>query len=121
MAENSTTEKSLNRAEQAMAAAIDALLSFGFTPDGETREEMVRIPTKKSPLYGCSGGELVKLGGRQRFALGDTNLKATVGKRTLAVYRIDGKGLAGVRGIASLDTSDLDRLSSVLASLPQHL
>ena len=56
----------------------------------------------------------------QRFALGTTNIKATVGKRTVAVYRVEGQGLAGVAGIASLDTSDIDRLRSVLASLPQH-
>ena len=120
MAEDSISEKPLNRQEQAMAAAIDALLSCGFAPDGETREEIVRIPTKKSPLYGRSGGELAKLGGRQRYALGDSNIKATVGKRTLAVYRVEGKGLAGVRGVATLDTSDIDRLRIVLASLSQH-
>jgi hypothetical protein len=62
MAENSTSDKPLNRQEQAMAAAIEALLSCGFAPDGETREEIARIPTKRSPLYGHSGGELAKLG-----------------------------------------------------------
>lgn len=112
--------KQPSRTEQAMAVAIDALLSAGFAPDGQTREEIVRIPTKNSPLYGRSGGELAKLGGRQRFALGTTNIKATVGKRSVAVYRIEGQGLAGITGIASFDTSDIDRLRSVLASLPQH-
>ncbi len=102
----------------AMATAIDALLSAGFVPDGQTREEVVRIPTKSSPLFGRSGGELAKLGGRQRFALGTTNIKATVGKRTVALYRVE--GLAGVTGIASLDTSDIDRLRGVLASLPNN-
>jgi len=112
--------KQPGRAEQSMAAAIDALLDAGFAPDGQTREEIVRIPTKSSPVYGRSGGELAKLGGRQRFALINTNIKATVGKRTVAVYRVEGEGLAGVSGIASFDTSDIERLRDVIASLPRH-
>ncbi len=100
-----------------MAAVIDALLQAGFLPDGETRTEVVRVPTTSSPLFGLSGGELAKFGGRQRFALGTSGIKATVGKRTTAVYRMVGAGLAGVQGIASFDTGDLEKLRQVLAEI----
>lgn len=105
------------KTQQAMASAIDALLGAGFEPDGQTREEVVRVPTKASPLLGLSGGELAKFGGRQRFAKTGTNIKATVGPRTTAIYRVGGKGLAGVRGIASHDTSDGQALHATLAGL----
>ncbi len=104
----------LTRSEQSMADAIDALYAAGFVSDGHTREEIVRIPTKNSPLLGRSGGELAKLGGRQRFAQANTSLKATVGKRTVSVYRVNDQGLTGVTGIASFDTSDIARLRQVL-------
>jgi hypothetical protein len=100
-----------------MADAIQSLLDAGFEPDGTTREETVRIPTRNSPLFGSSGGELAKLGGRQRFAIPGTTYKATVGKRTTAVYRTEGEGLGGVRGIASFDTHDIARLRTVIAEL----
>lgn len=74
----------MTKTKQAMAAATDALLAAGFSPDGQTREEILRVPTKHSPLLGLSGGELAKFGGRQRFAQGATGVKATVGPRTTA-------------------------------------
>lgn len=107
----------LSRAEGAMAAAIDVLQAAGFAQDGATRTEVLRIPTKRSPVYGRSGGELVKLGGRMRFSQAGTSVKATVGKRTVAIYRMEGSGLGGVVGIATFDTSDLDRLKEVLQAL----
>lgn len=105
------------KTEQAMADAIDALLCAGFEPDGQTREEVVRVPTKASPLLGLSGGELAKFGGRQRFAKAGTNIKATVGPRTTAIYRVVGAGLAGVRGIATHDTSDSETIRATVAGL----
>jgi hypothetical protein len=105
------------KTQQAMAAAIDALLAAGFEPDGQTREEVVRVPTRQSPVLGYSGGELARFGGRQRFAQRGTNVKATVGPRTTAVYRIEGAGLAGVRGIASHDTSDGASIRATIAGL----
>ena len=103
--------------EQAMASAIDALLSAGFEPDGQTREEILRVPTRAVPLLGLSGGELAKFGGRQRFAKTGTNIKATVGPRTTAIYRIEGKGLEGVRGIATHDTSAADAIRATIATI----
>jgi DNA polymerase-3 subunit epsilon len=105
------------RGHQALAAALNALLAAGFVPDGHTLQEQVRIPTSRSPVYGQSGGELATLGGRQRLALPGTNVKATVGPRTLALYRVEGQGLDGVAGIASLATSDLAAIERVLAGI----
>lgn len=107
----------MSKSEKAMADAIQSLLDAGFEPDGTTREETVRIPTRNSPLFGNSGGELAKLGGRQRFAIPGTTYKATVGMRTTAVYRSEGGGLGGVQGIASFDTNDIARLRAVIAEL----
>jgi len=100
-----------------MALVIQSLLDAGFHPDGETREETVRVPTSKSLLYGKSGGELAKFGGRQRFAKAGTTVKATVGGRTTAIYRVEGKGLEGVKGIATLDTKNIDAVRNALAGL----
>lgn len=100
-----------------MADAIQALMEAGFDPDGHTQEQIVRIPTRNSPLFGKTGGELAKLGGRQRFAKSGTNIKATVGARTTAIYRREGKGLEGVTGIATLDTKNIEALRVALACL----
>lgn len=93
-------------------AAMAVLLDAGFVPDGTTRTDTVRVPTQASPVYGGSGGELATFGGRQRLARG--MLKATVGPRTVALYRRDGAGLAGTVGIATLRTGDLDGLRAAL-------
>ena len=102
-----------------MAGALDSLLAAGFVPDGQTRQERVRIPTRQSPVYGLSGGELATLGGRQRLALPGTSVKATVGPRTLALYRVVGQGLGGVAGVATLDTSDQAGIERVLGAMPE--
>ena len=102
-----------------MAGALDTLLAAGFVPDGQTRQERVRIPTRQSPVYGLSGGELATLGGRQRLALPGTSVKATVGPRTLALYRVVGQGLGGVAGVATLDTSDQVGIERALAAMPE--
>ena len=65
---------------------ITALLVLGFAPAGETVEQIVRIPTTRSPVYGGLGGERRTLGGRARYALPGTDLRVTVGPRTVNVY-----------------------------------
>lgn len=49
-----------------------------------------------------------------------TNIKATVGKRTTAIYRVgsQSEGLAGVSGIATLDNRDIEQVKAVIAALP---
>ena len=107
----------MTKSQQAMADVIQLLLDAGFEPDGATKEEIARIPTVRSPLFGRSGGELAKLGGRQRFVKQGANVKATVGQRTTAIYRVEGKGLDGVRGIASLDTRDMAGVAAAIAAI----
>ena len=101
-----------------MMRAIDTLLAAGFVPDGQTKEEVVRVPTQASPVFGRGGGELVKFGGRQRLRLPGTGIKATVGKRTIAIYLVLGPGLMGTQGIATIDTPDSAALQRVLSNLP---
>jgi len=71
---------------------VTTLLGLGFAPAGETREEIVRIPTMRSPVYGGLGGERRALGGRARYALPGTDLRVTVGPRTTNVYYSRGGG-----------------------------
>jgi len=80
-------------AEQAMADVKQILLEAGFVDDGES------------------------IAGRKRYVKRGTNIKATVGKRTTAIYRIEGPGLNGVRSLASLSTRDLGGLRALLQSL----
>jgi hypothetical protein len=96
----------MTKNQRSMAAVIDLLLAAEFVPDGETRQEHVRIPTANAPVFGQSGGVLATLGGRQRFVKSGTTIKATVGPRTTALYRIEGAGIEGVRGIATLATKN---------------
>lgn len=107
----------MTKNQQAMAAVIDLLLVAGFVPDGETRQEHVRIPTANAPVFGHSGGVLATLGGRQRFVKSGTLIKATVGPRTTALYRVEGAGLEGVRGIATLATKELSVIRTVVDTL----
>lgn len=105
------------KSELAMASVIDLLLASKFTQNGHTREEIVRIPTSKSPLLGKSGGELAKFGGRQRFGKPGTNIKATVGSRTTYFYFVQGLGDGCVKGIAMHDTKDIESIKKTVASL----
>jgi hypothetical protein len=104
----------LSKTQEAKAAVIQSLLDHGFEPDGETRTEIVRIPTSSSPMYGKSGGELAKFGGRLRFAKKGTDIKATVGDRTTVLYHYASK-LDGVKGIAHLPTKDIENIKAALA------
>ena len=75
-----------------VAEVVDELLRLGLAPAGATREEVVRIPTMRSPVYGGLGGERRTLGGRARYALPGTDLRVTVGPRTVNVYFSRGGG-----------------------------
>lgn len=65
---------------------VTLLLQLGFLPAGATAQETVRIPTMKSPVLGGHGGERRTLGGRARYSLPGTDLRVTVGPRTVNVY-----------------------------------
>lgn len=82
----------MTKTEKAKADIIAMLLAIGWEADGATREETVRVPTTRCPLYGKSGGELATFGGRTRLRLPDTDRRVTVGSRTTCFYRVaDGK------------------------------
>jgi len=69
---------------------IALLIAHGWQEDGTTREETVRIPTMRSPVFGGVGGELRTFGGRQRLRKGDR--RVTVGPRTVCFYRCGPNG-----------------------------
>lgn len=69
------------------------LAAAGFVPDGATRAETVRTPTSRAPVFGGTGGEVRTLGGRARFRLPDTEVRATVGAQTVCLYRREGRGV----------------------------
>jgi hypothetical protein len=75
------------RANRAMENVIQKLKELGWQENGETMKREFRMPTQKVPLYGKSGGELVTLGGRQRFKRGDYFV--TVGGKTTFFYKKD--------------------------------
>lgn len=94
---------------------VDVLVRAGFAQDGHTRQEHVRIPTTASPVFGGIGGERRTLGGRQRWVQSSTNLRATVGPRTVYVYTVvDGDTTT----VAYLKTRDikLDELLVLVAT-----
>lgn len=104
--------------------AIKVLTGAGFVPDGATREEAVRIPTSRAPVHGrgaYGGGELRTLGGRTRFALPDSGVRATVGTRTICVYQRNGRDFSSqmptILGTFDTNGFTVEQLSSVLASI----
>lgn len=107
----------MSKAALAMEEVVKCLSAAGFVEDGATRTERVRMPTKDSPVFGQSGGQLATFGGRMRLIKEGTSIKATVGKRTTALYEVQGAGLTGVRGIASLDTSDIENIRAAVSAL----
>lgn len=107
----------MTKSEQAMADTIQILLAAGFKPDGQTRIEHVRVPTKESPILGGTGGVIASFGGRERYTKEGTDIRATVGLRTTSIYRSEGSGKNSVRGIAALPTSDHAGLRKVLSEL----
>ena len=99
-----------------MEAVFDLLTSRGFVADGATRSETVRVPTSRSPVLGKSGGEVRTFGGRQRLALPGTNVRVTVGSRTVFLYRVFEPG-GNIETIAHVRTHDVEELRIELAKL----
>lgn len=104
----------MSKRKEAKATVVQVLLDSGFVADGATRTEHVRVPTKRVPLYGTSGGELATFGGRARFTVPGSGLKATVGDRTTYLYRVP-EGGGQVEGLAHLDTMDVEQVKVEVA------
>ena len=85
---------------------IQELEGIGFIADGQTSEQIARVPTIRSPIFGSIGGERRVFGGRSRYVLPGTTMRATVGIRTTNVYHVRG----GTIGMILMEkTKDLDR------------
>lgn len=107
----------MRKALLAVEEVLKRLSAAGLVEDGSTRTEHARVPTKDSPVFGQSGGQLATFGGRMCLAKEGTRIKATVGERTTAIYEVVGSGLAGVRGIAAVDTSDIEKIRAAVNAL----
>lgn len=106
-----TTKKAA--AAETVQEVIGILTAAGWTEDGRTRTETVRIPTTKNPVYGrgaYSGGEVRTFGGRLRFAKGDR--RVTVGKVTTNFYEVrDGEAT----NFTHLLTKDVEKIRELAA------
>lgn len=91
---------------------VEALLQAGLVPDGATATEEVRVSTSRSPVFGRIGGEVRTFGGRARYQKPGTNLRVTVGPRTVCVY-LSGRDVVS---LAHYETRsiNLDELRKVL-------
>lgn len=110
--------KALGLAPLAVERAVEVLTGAGFVPDGATREEEVRIPTSRAPVYGGIGGELRTLGGRTRFAIPGTAIRVTVGASTTCVYRRQGREVEFL-GEGNYRTKDFTREVLLSALFPK--
>ena len=89
-----------------LTAIVNTLTRAGFVADGQTAQEVVRVPTVRSPLYGNTGGERRTFGGRQRYTKLGTTVRVTIGSRTVNVYRVvDGN----TEFLANYKTREIDQ------------
>ena len=96
-----------------MDEIIRELQKRGWVIDGRTQSKTVRIPTRRVPLFGKSGGELATFGSRIR--LFRKGLYVTVGKQITFFYV---KGVTGVVSKARVKTTLQD---VVAAEQKMHL
>lgn len=75
-----------------LSELISVLEAAGYTQDGHTTEERVRVPTTKAPAFGGVGGVPATFGGRLRLRSRSGIERVTVGLRTVCFYSVvDGK------------------------------
>ncbi len=96
---------------------IQLLLDDGFVPEGLTVEEGFRIPKRDSPLFHTAGEELSKLGTRVRLVKTGTDIRATVGMRSTALFIRAGDSIDGVGNMQSVDTADVREIQAYLEYL----
>lgn len=107
----------MKKSDLAKASVIDLLLEAGFIPDGDTHSASAPASNYMRKTSDQLSKEWATAAARLRFKKPGTNIKATVGARTTAIYKIDGKGLNGVKGLASIDTSQLCEIAKILNNL----
>ena len=103
----------MNKSQQEKINVIELILNSGFISDGDTKNstDYMRVAAdNQSKEWATSSSRL-------RFKKSGTNIKVTVGSRTTSFYRQEGKGLTGVKGIVTLNTSDIKEISKVLGNL----
>jgi len=100
-----------SEAEQSVDRLVKLFLMMGFTEDGQTKIEHVRIPTQNVPIFGGIGGERATFGGRKRYIRGDQ--RVTVGKRTTCFYRIENGKLTGFH---NYETNDYDGICEFIGT-----
>jgi len=98
----------------ASEAAAALLARYGFRPAGQTRTETVRVGTRRSPILGGTGGEIRTVGGRARLELPGSSVRATVGPRTVNVYRLRPGDRRGPEFLGNFRTKDLQGLETCL-------
>lgn len=88
----------------AEAFVIQRLYAAGFVEHGT-----VDLYTEYT-----EGGQAVQLGGRKRYALPGTNLRATVGRITTLFYRVNGED---VTFLAKIPTLHIDKITETIIRL----
>lgn len=81
--------------------AIEAVLTGGFVPDGETGEVSYRAKTGELAM------KLVNAGGRQRFKKPGTAMKVTVGRISVCFYEVEN---GATKNMTTLSTRELSRI-----------
>ena len=107
----------MNKAKQAKESVIDLLIKSGFIPDGDTRTSLSPSSDYMRKTDDKQSKEWASASGRLRFLKVGTNIKATVGDRTTAIYRVERAGLKGVKGIGTFDTVNISEILSAVKGL----
>lgn len=100
---------------------VAELESVGFARMGETPKQVFRVPTRRPPVLRQSGGEVRLFGGRLRFELVGTSLRATVGPRTVNVYRVKTEGVEFIANWRTRDVTPEMVLGLRLVAAPRVL
>lgn len=88
-------------------AICNLLAEHGWQEDGKTDVEIIRMGTRRVPIYGGTGGELRAFGDRLRMKLPGTAFRATVGARTTNIYNVVAGKIDKFKGFA---TKDIDAI-----------
>ncbi|MGP5105823.1 MULTISPECIES: hypothetical protein [Pseudomonas] len=96
---------------------IQLLLEDDFEPEGLTVEQSFRIPKKATQLYYSAGEEISKLSARVRLVRRGTDIRATVTKRSTALFIRAGNDLDSVEDMQSIDTADVSEIQKYLGYL----